>query len=64
MKFSFVDVTNWFGGKSVFFAVWFFVVGVYLCLHKELDMTYIALAGAIQGLVALRSIADDYVKKG
>lgn len=57
---NFLSVTNWFGGKSVFFASVFTVVGIILAFLGKLTPNYIALAGAMQTLIAGRSIADDY----
>jgi len=50
----------WFGGRSTFFALGFFVVGSTLAFHDNLSMTYVSLAGAIQALIAVKSVAYDY----
>ena len=49
-----------FGGRSTFFALWFFVVGCVLAFHDKLSANYVALAGAIQALIAVRSVAQDH----
>ena len=51
-------IYNWFGGRSTFFAFFFFVCGVVLAFRGKLDMAYIALAGAIQGLITIRALAE------
>lgn len=53
-------VYNWFGGRSTAFTLWFFVVGVILAFQDKLSVNYIALAGALQTIIATRSIAGDY----
>ena len=53
-------IYNFFGGKSTFFAFWFFVVGVYFGFHGKLNNDYLALAAGLQTLIALRSLGDDY----
>jgi hypothetical protein len=53
-------VYNFFGGKSTFFAFWFFIVGIILAFKGKLDMNYLGLAGGLQTLIALRSMGDDY----
>lgn len=54
------SVYNWFGGRSTAFALWFFIVGVILAFQNKLSVNYIALAGALQTLIATRSIAGDH----
>jgi len=53
-------VYNWFGGKSVAFALWFFVVASILAFVNKLTANYVAVAGALQALIAARSVASDY----
>ncbi len=53
-------VYNWFGGRSTAFTLWFFVIGVILAFMDKLSVNYIALAGALQTIIATRSIAGDY----
>jgi len=55
---------SWFGGKSTFFAFWFFVFGVILAFLGHLTGQYIALAGALQTIIATRSICDDLHERG
>jgi hypothetical protein len=50
----------WFGGRSTFFALGFFTVGSVLAFHDKLSVTYVSLAGAIQALIAVKSVAQDY----
>jgi hypothetical protein len=50
----------WFGGRSTAFTLWFFIVGVILAFQDKLSVNYIALAGALQTIIATRSIAGDY----
>jgi hypothetical protein len=54
------DFYNFFGGKSTFFAFWFFLMGSALAWTNKLTANYIGLAGALQIIVSCRSIADDY----
>lgn len=51
-------IYSWFGGRSTFFAFFFFAFGVLLAFRGKLDMNYIALAGAIQTLITVRAIAE------
>lgn len=53
-------IYTWFGGRSTFFALGFFVIGSVLAFHDKLSTTYVALAGAIQALVSTRSIVADF----
>lgn len=53
-------IYNWLGGRSSAYALGFFVVGVVLAFIDKLSANYIAFAGALQSLVAARSVADDY----
>jgi hypothetical protein len=57
-------IYNFFGGKSTFFAFWFFAFGVVLEFRGKLDGNFLALAGALQTLIALRSLGDDYHVRG
>lgn len=50
----------WFGGRSTFFALGFFVIGSVLAFYDKLSATYVSLAGAIQALIAVKSVAQDY----
>jgi len=54
------QIYNWFGGKSIAFALWFFVAGTVLAFIDKLTPNYIAMAGALQTLIAVRSVASDY----
>lgn len=54
------NVYFWFGGRSTAFALWFFVVGVILTFLDKLSTNYIGLAGALQIIIATRSIAGDH----
>ena len=54
------SVYNWFGGRSTAFALWFFIIGTILAFQNKLSVNYIALAGALQTLIATRSIAGDH----
>jgi len=53
-------VYNWFGGKSIAFALWIFIVGAVLAFFNKLHTEYVALAGALQTLIAARSVASDF----
>lgn len=57
---DFTIVYNFFGGRSTFFALAFFVVGCVLAFKHGLTDQYIALAAAIQTLLVTRAIMDDY----
>lgn len=51
---------GFFGGRCTFFAIAFFVVGLYLALVGKLTTEYVALAGTIQGLILAHSAKEDY----
>lgn len=55
-----VKVYDWFGGKSTFFAFWFFVNLVILAYLGKLTALYVGSASSIELLVMMRSIATDY----
>ncbi len=59
MKFTFMSVTNWFGGRSFFLALVFLSAGIYLALIDKLSINFLGLAGGLQTLVSLRSVAND-----
>jgi hypothetical protein len=60
MKFDMVLIYDWLGGKSIAFALWIFIVGSVLAFLGKLHTEYVALAGALQALIAARSVASDY----
>lgn len=53
-------VYGWFGGKSIAFALWFFIVASVLAFFNKLTANYVAVAGALQALIAVRSVASDF----
>ena len=57
---NFLTITNWFGGRSTFFAFWFFVGGAILAFAGKPMTGYVALAGGLQTILVARAIADDY----
>ena len=52
-------VYNLFGGRTTFFAFWFFVCGVILAFLGKLTGFYMGLATGIQVIVAAHSISKD-----
>lgn len=51
---------GFFGGRCTFFAIAFFVIGVYLTLIGKLTSEFVALAGVIQVLILAHSAKEDY----
>jgi hypothetical protein len=52
-------VRDWLGGKSIAFATFFAINGTILAYLHRLDVNYSLLVTAIQGLVVVRSVAQD-----
>lgn len=57
-------IYNFFCGKSAFFALAFFVIGVVLAFLGKLTPTYVTMASALQLLIAGRSVMDDLHQRG
>jgi hypothetical protein len=55
-----MNLYNFFGGRSTFFALVFMTAGIILAFKGSLTPSYIALAGAIQTLLVTRAVAEDY----
>lgn len=52
-------IYNFFGGRTTFFAFWFFVIGCILAFIGKLTPTFIGMAGGLQTLITLRAVAED-----
>lgn len=57
---TFSKIANWAEGRHTLFAIFFAVHGTILAWFHRLDLNYIALIGAIQGLVLAHSAKEDY----
>lgn len=59
-------IYNFFGGRSTFFAFWFFTIGCILAFQGKLTVHYIALSGATQSLIVARAMMEDHkaIKQG
>jgi hypothetical protein len=51
---------KWFQGRHTMFALYFTVMGTILAWCRRLDPNFIALIGAIQGLIFIHSAKEDY----
>lgn len=51
---------GFFGGRCTFFAIAFFIIGVYLTLIGKLTAEFVGLAGIIQGLILAHSAKEDF----
>jgi hypothetical protein len=53
---------EWCQGRHTLFAVYFALSGTALQWYHRLDMNYVALITAVQGLVLAHSVKEDYYK--
>lgn len=59
MKFSFMTITNFFGGRTFFLILAFFGCGFYLALEDKLTVQYLGLSGSLATIAGLRAVFND-----
>ena len=57
-------VYNWMGGRCTTFALIFTAAGIVLAFKDELTALYITFVGAIQSLLVVHSIKEDFYNGG
>jgi hypothetical protein len=58
----FSTIFKWCSGRHTLFAAFFAISGTALQYYHRLDMNYIALVTAVQGLVLAHSAKEDYTE--
>lgn len=58
-SFSFIDVYNFFGGRSTFFGLLCFIVGTVLAFAQKLTGEFTAFVTVVYGWFIVRTIGED-----
>lgn len=60
----FAKIFQWCQGRHTAFALFFTIMGTAMAWYHRLDMSYVALIGAIQSFVFAHSYKEDKFKDG